>query len=300
MNEEAIQSLLADDSDVGSQCTADECNFETVMQDESVDYVMVPSTSPQIMEQRTELKEKKEPGYVVVPDDSANSSGSWLSRLKSHLFLTSQRNGLWVRSFISNYFVASASLNHSTSTIHGCYDWVSDVSIDGGKLILPGQLISFDEPTNFAVSERGIVDSSTIMVSAHDLLAVQTQISRQGGGREPLNSPDSNLPRSSTLFGTARKVTVRWITSTATLVNLGTFTVSSNIGSRLANWEQHTGLVACAAGWMHQMLDSYFPEPEFQAGNAKEDLGNPGRISIELSTRNITGKSTEGPAGEVQ
>jgi len=171
-----------------------EDHLETVMQDSLLEYVMI-ATPPDILDDgcppTADAAEEEE---LAIEDDfvllsaekgpcSDGTATLWWSTLQRYASATAQQGGEWTNKLLD---ATLSNIKPRKSGIHASYDWVSDTKVEGGRLILPGQLIAWDDNVEVPLEGEGIPrdtmkkdpTSSVIMVSAYDLLACQTSEGR--------------------------------------------------------------------------------------------------------------------------
>lgn len=163
----------------------DEEHLETVLQDFAIDYVMLASNSiPDRSHSPPGYKDTSpvdtpadiEDDFVLISKDDI----SWWDNLEHYIYSAFRKGGEWTSLLTEK---AVDRFQPRKSGIHSTYDWVSDTNVAGGRLILPGQLISWDDSADTSLEDtRSLSHSSTmkaqtnsvIMVSAYDLLACRT------------------------------------------------------------------------------------------------------------------------------
>eukprot|EP00980_Cylindrotheca_fusiformis_P020772 scaffold7755_cov104-Cylindrotheca_fusiformis.AAC.17 len=197
-NDNIVQS---DDCEGGNG--DDEAAMETIFADPCMDYVMVPSSVPDTDDSlalmvQPNTRPRGDSTLQLLLKRFSKTYSSWYTKLYSH----------WKKDEQSPALSSSASHREGRvkrpyhgrtrgSNIYSSYDWVSEVEVDdeGRRLILPGQLVVLDsEPTSMtpvlsnysSTSEEtdelpsqfyyaaSLFGSSTIMVSAHDLLSTRS------------------------------------------------------------------------------------------------------------------------------
>ena len=174
-----------------------EDHLETVMQDSVLEYVMIATPDVPNEECAHPAVAPVEEDLTIVEDDfvllsaeesslnGTSMSTSWWSTLQQYTSTTVQQGGEWTNKLLD---ATLSNIQPRKSGIHASYDWVSDTKVEGGRLILPGQLISWDDNLDVPLEGQGIPTgrdtmkkdptSSVIMVSAYDLLACQTSEGR--------------------------------------------------------------------------------------------------------------------------
>ena len=190
---------LEESSNGGSHESADpfstsqslnEDHLETVMQDYALDYVMIVKNEipEEGCTQTAEAPEEElmiEDDFVLLSEKGPSNGTStlWWNTLQRYVYTTARQGSAWTNKLLD------ATLNNiqpRKSGIHASYDWVSDTKVEGGRLILPGQLIAWDNNVDLPLEGQGKPGdttkqdptSSVIMVSAYDLLACQTSEGR--------------------------------------------------------------------------------------------------------------------------
>lgn len=245
-------------------------------------------------------------GLVENPNEenkTPNDSKSNVKNLLHSLFL--QTNWFWPlktakdanRIPSKKISLESNSPPIRNSNIFSSYDWVSNVIIDeeGSRLILPGQLVNLtSSPTNndeIPQDSISMFGTSTIMVSAHDLLATtRTQKSsftdfdfdyRSSDAMTssslslppimpPLTTTMENFPK--VLMRLARTKASRWIQTTRGSLNQSISSISKNI----AIFERRHRLLAMTSNLIMNSLEWCFPDNN-------EDAPEPDRNSLELA-----------------
>ena len=235
----------------------------------------------------------------TVNDDSK----SYVETLLHSLFL--QTNWFWPlktakhtsRATSKKISLESNSSPIRNSNIFSSYDWVSNVIIDeeGSRLILPGQLVNLtSSPTNndeIPQDSTSYFGKSTIMVSAHDLLATTrtqklsfTDFDFDYRSSDAMTSSSLSLPPimppltttmenfPKVLLRLARTKASRWIQTTRGSLNQSLSSISKNI----AIFERRHRLLAMTSNVIMNSLEWCFPDNN-------EDAPEPDRSSLELA-----------------
>eukprot|EP00934_Nitzschia_sp_Nitz4_P008513 Nitzschia sp. Nitz4//scaffold284_size24204//11659//12633//NITZ4_008416-RA/size24204-processed-gene-0.1-mRNA-1//1//CDS//3329545688//8503//frame0 len=309
----SIQELGDSYSSISS--TLDETHFVTVLQDSSVDYVMVSAAAPQGKEDDGFPKDTtalSSTGGSADPDadfvvlstsDAPASAGSWVQTFHSLWARASQTRRDWTEALVSS------REQRSMNTFYNSYDWVSDTSIDGGRLILPGQLISLDDslcldelqdPTQPSPNymkdyhrsqhqQSFMGGASTIMVSAQDLLALKAQRSQEHAAASPSTTSRGLATR-------AQETALDYLRTSYEVVTWSSVILSDRALQYLGSLEGNPTIAACAAGWIQQTFRPFLATSSSNDPNADlDDLPEAYRVSsdstashIELSTINET------------
>jgi hypothetical protein len=179
-----------------------------------------------------------------------------------------------------------------SSTIHRSYDWVSNVRIDGGQLILPGPLIALDDANsssnNGGDSNIPILDvggSTTIMVSAHDLLA--TQQNNNNPSQRPLfTTQPTSIPKA--LWKWTRQTSKRSFRSVSKMAQ---YPAAQTI-TTLQQLEERHRILGRTMGWIYDAActRSFFLDDNHNDGehgdHDDDDVTRDASTTIELA--NIT------------
>jgi hypothetical protein len=275
----------------------DEAVMETIFSDPCMDYVMVPTDVSFDSDDSVPL---------ALPAQSRNGSSSFrvfLKRCNSYLF---SENSWWTRLYDQSKESSQQALPSSPSkatkrsytgpargsAIYSSYDWVSEVVIDkeGRRLILPGQLVVLDpEPSMNSILSSSSSDStdlpthidyaslfgsSTIMVSAHDLLATRNNSNNNNSTTldnnadyptieawathlPPLPTSRTNTNISKALWKLASR---KYQSAQDTVVHSSTALVNS-LTRRLVTVEQHLHVLSMTSDIVIQGYDWCFPSP---------------------------------------
>jgi hypothetical protein len=278
----------------------DEAVMETIFSDPCMDYVMVPADAS---------FDSDDSVPPTLPAQSRNGSSSFrvfLKRCNSYLF---SENSLWTRlndqSKESSHQALPPSPSKATkrsyigpargSAIYSSYDWVSEVVIDeeGRRLILPGQLVVLDsEPSMNSILSSSSSDytdlpthidyaslfgSSTIMVSAHDLLATRNNSTTLDDNNSTSLDNDTDYPtiealatylpplltsRTSTNISKAlwKLASRKYQSAQDTVVHSSTALVNS-LTRQLVTVEQHLHVLSMTSDIVIQGYDWCFPSP---------------------------------------
>ena len=226
------------------------------MEDLSVEYVLVPYHPHhyncwQFLRPTVEHKEEDDDGFVLVSLGEIEHASCWWKSLRNCAFLAA-REGV-KRSCLKKALPNLAGFQPRRFSINCSFDWVSETCVDGGRLILPGQLISLDKHFDLT---QGVSSSSTIMVSAHELLAYQSCAHERDippSSFTTLRGPWETMMQ---LFKHRTRILAN---ATRKSLSLSTSANSRQAGSLLLRWEHNTGLVANTAGWICQTLELCSP-----------------------------------------
>lgn len=306
-----------DDSEIHSTPTlvcegaSEELRMETVMEDSVVEYIFVAPHSPvvDLPITPTSMSTNDCEDFVIVSnddrdldyddkDDNDNKNTSWWKTLQKYAFLATHKGGQWTSSMITYTNPVTNIFRTGHSSIHDCYDWVSDTSVDGGRLILPGQLVVWDDPNDTILDQALATDyanSSKIMVSAYDLLACQSS----GRDEAEVLSSNTTLSFHSALIKVTKRRAYDLTKATSSVLSVSSSIVSQRIASLVSKWESQTGLLSNTVELVYQSLDWYFPsvlvpENEFQTEQSGTD-----DLTIELSTiKNIADNYSNGAIAE--
>jgi hypothetical protein len=287
------QDVASHESKSAWVATQDEdVNMETILEDPSMDYVMVSNTTPQ-----DESMHQLGQPVLDTPDvDISNSTGTptpsqWLTTLQSYAQLAAQKSVEWTRG------MASMVRPGIRSTIYSSYDWVSDTMIDGGegRLILPGPLIVLDPSTrhigkntdNPKAAVCSMTESSTIMVSAHDLLATQTSSSEEPTHRPAITT--TSVPKA--LWKMAKRKTHGLMRSAQTTIHRSSDAIYCSVGCRLTQVEQNYRVFSITSDLVSSGYDWCFP-PDQQCLEENNEVTHPQHVMIELASRGEESPST--------
>lgn len=224
INGSDVDSAILEDLDL------DEHPMETIIEDIDFDYVLIPIPPPIILPGEEDDSQNTQSTSTLAPTKRRKVYQT-IQKYKKSLSgtLTNSKHSIYLSKCVSKCASGSRALLRplqsyardwmSSSAIYSSYDWVSETTIDasGNRLILPGSCISLDaEGSNhrhrdsegtlivpagtedvsnsFPVSSSSssIWASKTIMVSAHDLLAIKHDQRMQLG--------DEDDPRPLSLF----------------------------------------------------------------------------------------------------
>lgn len=288
---------------------AEDAQMETILEDYSADYVIVYNNSniPQ-EEEEPQLQFIWEENDEFVFVEAPTTSSKWWRFLTQYAEQAARQTYEWTTQRLSRSAAAAAAASTrrpNSRTIYSSYDWVSDTVIDesGGRLILPGQLITMDgsSPVDSIMQDLAQPKNSgsfTIMVSAHDLLATR---------RTPASSADedelSTIRRATTaslpkaLWGIAKRKTSRWAFYAHRKLSRSTEGVILSAGSYLAQWERSTGVASATSEFVFGCLDRWLPSKpedrneEEQEQEQEDDNRAPEQVTIELTT-NSRGEDT--------
>ncbi len=279
----------------------DESNMETVMEDSAVEYVLVAPEPPPLDSWNFPLSPSGgeiEDFVVISHDDFDDLSSSWWNSLQKYANIAAQKGGEWTTFIASCKIPAVSFFRTGRSTIHDCYDWVSDTNIEGGRLILPGQLIAWDDPPELKNEGNsktlktntravGEFSSSNIMVSAHDLLSCQSHHHDE----VYIGFPNTTLSFSAALMRVSRLRARNVANTTGNLVLVSTLTFSQRVATAVSKCETHTGLVSKTVGWIYQSMEWCFPSSPIGKSSGRHS-GIDG-VTIELSAVEESVRSTD-------
>lgn len=232
------------------------------MEDSVVEYIFLDPWQFRLESTEDEVDSLSE--FVVVAEEDIvapkSSDSSWWGARS--LQLLARTCFEWAGNFLSSKVVFPTSFQFRGSTIHESYDWVSDTNIEGGRLILPGQLISLDDTSELHCRDdksstwcgKEYSSSSTIMVSAHDLLACS-----RNSTPVDIPPPGTTLSLPKAVMQLARQRARNLATASNNEIASTYSTVWRRVGSLLHTWEHRTGLAATTAGLIHQALEWYLP-----------------------------------------
>jgi hypothetical protein len=287
---------------------AEDAHMETIMEDYSADYVMVYSNSnmPQ-EEEEPQLQFIWEENDEFVFVEAPTTSSKWWRLLTQYAEQAARQTYEWTTQGLSRSAAAAAAAAAASTrrpnsrTIYSSYDWVSDTVIDesGGRLILPGQLITMDGSSSVDSSMQDLAQaknsgSFTIMVSAHDLLATRTTPASSADKDELstiLRATTASLPKA--LWGIAKRKTSRWAFYAHRKLFRSTEGVILSAGSYLTQWGRSTDVVSATSEFVFGCLDRWLPsEPEDgEEQEPEDDTCAPEQVTIELTT-NSSGEDT--------
>lgn len=273
------------------------------MEDSAVEYVLVAQHTP--LESwnvtRTPIENDHEDFVVITADDlddNYSSSPSWWTSLQNYAKSAAAKGGEWTKRIKMCNIPFANMLRIRHSTIHDCYDWVSDTDIEGGRLILPGQLIVWDDSNgsqndddtrNAQTSNTrlvGDVSSSTIMVSAHDLLVYQKQHQSSRRDETGIVSSNTTLSIPAALIKIVNHHAHIKTKATTEMLLISCSTVKQRLVTLLQKCENRIGLVSNTAGWIYLSLEWYFPS------TIEQEHSRVDNVTIELSTVNESFETT--------
>ncbi len=199
------------DNDILQDMDLDEHPMETIIEDIDFDYVLIPIPPPIILPGEEDDTENTDLTMAAAPTKKRKIYQTLQTYQKS-LFgtVTNSKHRIYVSKSVSKCASGSRALLRplqsyardwmASSAIYSSYDWVSETIVDasGNRLILPGSCVSLDaqdsnprqkdsegtlivpagteEASNSLPASSpssSIWASKTIMVSAHDLLAIK-------------------------------------------------------------------------------------------------------------------------------
>jgi hypothetical protein len=205
-----------------------------------------------------------EEDFVLISEDvpSATSGSAWRT-LQHYASVTAKQGGAWTNKLMD------ATLNMVQPRkfdIHSSYDWVSDTDVQGGRLILPGQLISWDDKSDLHLESQGAPllsmrqnhSSSMVMVLAYDLLACQTA---EVHDWELTSGTTLSIPL--TLVKIAKRKSSHMTKLISKRLEVSTLMMKRQVGNMLSP------PLASAAGLIHHGLEWLFPP---QIGARSTDL----------------------------
>jgi len=271
--------------------TSEEDKLVTVMQDSSLDFVMIatndlstPADYPDVKEEAFEEEGTAEEDFILISEDIPSDSPSgWWNTIQYYAYVAAQEGGQWTNKLVDTTL---DKLQSRPSGIHASYDWVSDTQVEGGRLILPGQLISWDDTSGQTLEglstsndpTRRNQSSSVIMVSAYDLLSFQSAKGREWTMTTSLKS--KSIPLALVKF--AKRTSLHVARKVSHRIQESTVKIKRRVGHVLS---PH---LAIAMGLVHNGLEWCFPSHDDSSlGTRNRDFfsatGGKQR-NIELST----------------
>ena len=312
------------DGEVKEEDEFDDAVMETIMEDSSMDFVWVSSETPttsscEMIEEEDESSQHQncqssrthqsaiatqasvsqgEPSSVTTFVSLGTSFLSQIWNYARDSCTTSSRQQQPRRS--SSLLSSSPSQHHylpRQSRIHQSYDWVSNVRIDGGQLILPGPLIVLDEnnmcnnndPNNsnkdimLSNSTSGIISSTlfddslsnTIMVSAHDLLATTNSNDDDTYGDNNEFVYHSTIASSSSSFSKALWKFVKISSKNGIRkVQKPLIATASYVSKKIQRIEQKYHIVSKTMGWVSTSLGTILGDDDNDNKNTDDDHNN--------------------------
>jgi hypothetical protein len=274
--------------------------FETIFQDPSTEYVLVSSR---------DFNSDDEDTVERNPQNITNVRKIFRTLVQhfNPLLLNSLFTGFFsnAQKAMMDQIKLQPNLSAPTmgSTIYKSYDWVSDVVIDeqGSRLILPGQLVVLDSdhavPTSEGTSNiSSLFGSSTIMVSAHDLLAIQSQTQEEDyGDIIPLSSPTLESPQKN-IAKRLWKLGTHKFQSAHQTVGHSRAVVVDSISREIIKLEQQLQILSIVSDLLIQTYEWCFPiailaasdtgqQKSQQDKDRHQDQAEKEIITIELTTR---------------
>jgi len=310
--------------------------METIYADPSLEFEMIPANiygenkdcSPPLNTERNASFATRHSPSTRNDDCKDSMFQAFLKRCGSYMESEDSR---LQQDKKQSYFkgTSSRSAPSRVSTIYSSYDWVSEVVVDeqGRRLILPGQLVAMDSDSanqqesspNFgsglphspaetdsdiptvALLTRAdfssLFETSTIMVSAHDLLATQHNISDDGESdfeNIPSYSPPPSLSipgyHTATMSSKIGRALRRFAFQKMQLAQHNlihtTSSLTSGVASQLQKAERRLHILATVSDLAVQGCDWLFPTPLRQLEEGTEPPEDPigdVYVSIEMA-----------------